>query len=168
MKFSKDQTLLIAAEIPGQTWPSELGWLYSSVESSTRHLEIGTYAGRSLFVASHGMSSGEIYTVDDRKEDTRGIPLRFLKEQTAISIGHCYENIKVSQVELTSFEAGFPQPSFLVSRFGLLIQIRNQLFSAEFICLCGHFCVESRRSESWGKVLNCSLLLLISLARSYN
>lgn len=105
MRFSKDHALLIAAEIPGQTWPSELGWLYSSVENSTRHLEVGTYAGRSLFVASHGMSSGEIYTVDDRKEDVRGIPLQFLKEQTAVSIGHCYENVKINQVELTSFEA---------------------------------------------------------------
>jgi predicted O-methyltransferase YrrM len=105
MKFAKEHALLIAAEIPGQTWQCELSWLYSLTENSTRHLEIGTYAGRSLFVASHGMSTGEIYTVDSRKENDRGIPLRFLKEQTLVSISHCYEEIKIHQLEASSFEA---------------------------------------------------------------
>lgn len=105
MRYPLDHALTIAGEIPGQTWPSELRWLYQSLISSRRHLEVGVYAGRSLFMASHGMLTGEIIGVDARVEDSRGIPPRFLKEVTNVVLGHCNPAVKVQILECTSSEA---------------------------------------------------------------
>ena len=51
-------------EIPGQTWPSELCWLYDNLAASKNHAEIGIYCGRSLFSSCGGMQGATVYAVD--------------------------------------------------------------------------------------------------------
>ena len=53
-----------ASFIPGQTYPIELMFLYNKVAHSRIHIEVGTYCGRSLFVAAGAMKKGTIYIVD--------------------------------------------------------------------------------------------------------
>ena len=52
-------------EIPGQTWPTELGWLYDELRHSKSHAEIGTYCGRSLLASCGGMESANVVAVDN-------------------------------------------------------------------------------------------------------
>lgn len=47
-------------QIPGQTWPSELCWLYDTCAKSLAHVEIGTFCGRSLMAACGGMSKNSL------------------------------------------------------------------------------------------------------------
>jgi hypothetical protein len=51
-------------EIPGQTWPAELLWLYDNLAASKSHAEIGVYCGRSLFASCGGMTDASVYAVD--------------------------------------------------------------------------------------------------------
>lgn len=50
--------------IPGQTWPTELRWLYQQFSRSKTHAEIGVYCGRSLFASCAGMRGGDVFAVD--------------------------------------------------------------------------------------------------------
>ena len=68
-----EQYLGTAMQIPGQTWPRELLWLYQRIESlkfcmpegrQYRHLEAGVFCGRSLYIAAMAIGSGHITTVD--------------------------------------------------------------------------------------------------------
>lgn len=105
MRYERDQAILIASEIPGQTWNSELAWLYDNLRGSRRHVEIGTYAGRSLFVVAQAMESGELFSVDDRRADHRGIPVEMLEEFTNAVIEQCPEEVLVTKLVARSFEA---------------------------------------------------------------
>lgn len=102
MKYSIDQATIIACEIPGQTWPRELQWIYNAVASSKRHLEIGVYAGRSLFMATHGMESGEAIGVDARMPCPRGVPTNLLSSITSVSVRHCNPSVQTSVITATS------------------------------------------------------------------
>jgi hypothetical protein len=53
-----------AYEIPGQTWPTELTWLFDNLKNSKTHAEVGVYCGRSLFASCGGMSHTTVYLVD--------------------------------------------------------------------------------------------------------
>jgi hypothetical protein len=53
-----------AYEIPGQTWPAELNWLFENLKGSKAHAEVGVYCGRSLFASCGGMSHATVYLVD--------------------------------------------------------------------------------------------------------
>lgn len=53
-------------QIPGQCWPTELGWLYDTMSRSHAHAEVGVYCGRSLFASCRGMSEyADVVGVDD-------------------------------------------------------------------------------------------------------
>jgi len=55
--------------VPGQTWPTELGWLYDELRHSKTHAEIGTFCGRSLLASCGGMWPGSVvYSIDDMSE----------------------------------------------------------------------------------------------------
>lgn len=105
MKYSIDQATVIACEIPGQTWPSELQWIYNAVAPSKRHLEIGVYAGRSLFMATHGMESGEAIGVDARVPCPRGVPVGLLSAITDVAVQHCNPSVQTSVITATSYVA---------------------------------------------------------------
>lgn len=51
----KQRALRFAYNIPGQTWPNELGWLFEVMHPFALHAEIGAYCGRSLYVTAAGM-----------------------------------------------------------------------------------------------------------------
>ena len=59
----RDAAMLQCYQVPGQTWPTELGWLFDTFQTSKRHVEIGTYCGRSLLATCLGMRHGEKHVV---------------------------------------------------------------------------------------------------------
>lgn len=64
--MNRDETITQCYQVPGQTWPVELGWLYDTISQSKSHAEIGTYCGRSLLASCAGMAPGSrVVTVDD-------------------------------------------------------------------------------------------------------
>jgi predicted O-methyltransferase YrrM len=62
--IDRDLTMRRCYEIPGQTWPIELGWLYDTFKTSKRHAEIGTYCGRSLIASISGMEDANVFCCD--------------------------------------------------------------------------------------------------------
>lgn len=72
MNIEKKQlqdVLDFAYQIPGQTWPAEMGWLFHVLAPFKKHVEIGSYCGRSLYVTAAGMhlisgAGSHIWTVE--------------------------------------------------------------------------------------------------------
>lgn len=56
--LTPEQAVELCYEIPGQTWPLELRWLYNLGTLSRSHVEIGAYCGRSLMATVLGMPQG--------------------------------------------------------------------------------------------------------------
>jgi predicted O-methyltransferase YrrM len=102
--MNKELTLAIAGELPGQTWYWELAWLYDTCAKSHRHMEIGTYGGRSMFVAAHAMGQGELVTIDARVSE-RGIPASLIASIAQSAATHCPERVNISMVNSDSIEA---------------------------------------------------------------
>lgn len=64
--MNRDETIRQCYQVPGQMWPTELGWLYDTISQSKSHAEIGTYCGRSLLASCSGMAPGAgVVIVDD-------------------------------------------------------------------------------------------------------
>jgi predicted O-methyltransferase YrrM len=64
--MTREETIRQCYQVPGQMWPTELGWLYDTISQSKSHAEIGTYCGRSLLASCAGMQPGSgVVTVDD-------------------------------------------------------------------------------------------------------
>jgi len=52
-------------QIPGMCWPAELGALYDLFSGSTRHVEVGSFCGRSLFVTAMTLGrDAELFAVE--------------------------------------------------------------------------------------------------------
>ncbi len=102
--LTKEQVLLFACEIPGQTWYRELSFLYDAVAESKRHVEVGVYCGRSLFVASHGMQSGEIIAIDNR-QGMGVVPVDFARDMTNLVIRHANPKVNITLIEASSVDA---------------------------------------------------------------
>lgn len=67
--MDRDAVIRQCYQIPGQTWPIELGWLYDTVSGSKSHAEIGTYCGRSFLASCGGMPPySKALAVDDCSE----------------------------------------------------------------------------------------------------
>ena len=67
--MNRDETITQCYQVPGQTWPVELGWLYDTISQSKSHAEIGTYCGRSLLASCAGMAPGSVVvSVDDASQ----------------------------------------------------------------------------------------------------
>jgi predicted O-methyltransferase YrrM len=47
--------MAIGYRIPGEMWPTELGWLYYQLAQSRVHVEVGTFCGRSLWATCAGL-----------------------------------------------------------------------------------------------------------------
>lgn len=64
--MNRDEVIRQCYQVPGQMWPTELGWLYDTISQSKSHAEIGTYCGRSLLASCAGMQRfSEVVSVDD-------------------------------------------------------------------------------------------------------
>lgn len=104
--LTKEQALLFACEIAGQTWYRELSFLYDAVAKSRRHLEVGVYCGRSLLVASYGMTKGEIVAVDSRvREQDTCVPNEFISDMTDVAVRYSNRAVTVNCVEANSIDA---------------------------------------------------------------
>ena len=67
--MTPDETIRQCYQVPGQMWPTELGWLYDNISQSGSHAEIGTYCGRSFLASCAGMSPGSVVvSVDDASQ----------------------------------------------------------------------------------------------------
>ena len=63
--MQRSEAIKRAYEIPGQTWPRELGALYDLCKGSTCHVEIGSFCGRSLFTSAMSLAhSAKLFAVD--------------------------------------------------------------------------------------------------------
>lgn len=52
-------------QIPGMCWPAELGALYDLFAGSMRHVEVGSFCGRSLFVTAMTLGQeAELFAVE--------------------------------------------------------------------------------------------------------
>ena len=60
MDSHKAETIEASYLIPGWMWPKELGWLYRTFGSSSAHLEVGCFCGKSLFVTACAMGRDKI------------------------------------------------------------------------------------------------------------
>lgn len=56
--LTPEKAVALCYEIPGQTWPLELRWLYHLGTLSRSHVEVGAYCGRSLMATVLGMPQG--------------------------------------------------------------------------------------------------------------
>lgn len=64
--MNREETISQCYAVPGQMWPTELGWLYDTISQSKSHAELGTYCGRSLLASCAGMTSGSsVVSVDN-------------------------------------------------------------------------------------------------------
>lgn len=64
MNTPQQRAAAIAYQIPGWMWPSELGWLWENFAGARRHLEIGIYCGKSLWMTAAAMGEGSVLGVD--------------------------------------------------------------------------------------------------------
>ncbi|MDB5387661.1 MAG: hypothetical protein JWM11_3307 [Planctomycetaceae bacterium] len=62
--IDRHEAVTRAYEIPGQTWPSELCWLFDHLTNSRSHAEIGVFCGRSLFTSCLAIPEGEVFAAD--------------------------------------------------------------------------------------------------------
>lgn len=62
--MNRDLAVRTCYEIPGQTWPAELCWLYDQFRKSRTHAEVGIYCGRSLMASCGAMDRAKVYAVD--------------------------------------------------------------------------------------------------------
>lgn len=107
MRLPREQALLTAVEIPGQTWYPELEWIYDNFGKSAVHLEIGTWAGRSMFATAQAMQAGSrLYSVDARPPlGNDNIPMSLLTQFAEAVARHCPEEVSVHMLTMTSLQA---------------------------------------------------------------
>lgn len=91
----RSRALRMAYAIPSVLWPAEQAWIYDAFSSSKRHVEIGSYCGRSLFIAGAGMGEGRILAVDsfvgadigrDWTKEVCEASIRLLERETSVSV----------------------------------------------------------------------------------
>ena len=101
--MDRHSAVTAAYEIPGQTWPSELCWLYDTFSQSMVHAEIGTYCGRSLLASCAGMQPGAAAIIVDDGSEWRDVPWVSSVQQATIS--RLPVHVAVKNMRLDSLEA---------------------------------------------------------------
>ena len=98
--MNRDETIRQCYQVPGQTWPVELGWLYDNICQSKSHAEIGTFCGRSLLASCAGMNPGAfILSVDDRSEWTNKGWVSLVQEATFAMIPQSVRTINAHSID---------------------------------------------------------------------
>ena len=100
-------------QIPGMCWPVELCALYDLFHGTTRHVEVGSYCGRSLFVTAMTAAEGaELFVVEPLVPVDQAIWPMPSPAWQAMVLGATIEtirfhrpNLKIHHVELTSVDA---------------------------------------------------------------
>lgn len=105
--LSKEQIFDIAYQIPGQTWPLELDWIYNTLKDrpGTTHLEVGSYCGRSLWVAAAALQRGAIISVDDFSEGADEFWITGVFHATVNAIKRHFPQVSVATIRKNSVDA---------------------------------------------------------------
>jgi predicted O-methyltransferase YrrM len=117
----------IAYRIPGEMWPTELGWLYYTLQESRCHVEIGTFCGRSLWATCAGLQQpARVIAVDANAGYTIPIPWVQGVRKLTVQLIHDLTSAKVETIEAYSVDAARQ----LVER-GLIGQVDSIFIDAD-------------------------------------
>lgn len=87
-------------EVPGQTWPTELCWLYDTFATSRSHVEIGTYCGRSLLASCGGMTlDAVVVSVENDSETIDSQWSREVRNATLRMVGPVVTRLNMSSLD---------------------------------------------------------------------
>jgi hypothetical protein len=138
--MNREQVINQCYQVPGQTWPIELGWLYDTISQSKSHAEIGTYCGRSLLASCGGMTvDSSIIYVDDQSE---WVNKDWVNSVLKATINLVPNNISVKQFTMHSVDAARE-----CYRLGLR-------FDSVFIDGCHEYAECKADIEAWRLLLN--------------
>lgn len=99
----RQRTIEQCYQVPGQTWPVELGWLYDTIGKSDSHAEIGTYCGRSLLASCAGMKKfSEVVAVDDASECPNR---KWVDKIQLATLDLLHPNISINNLRMNSIDA---------------------------------------------------------------
>ena len=99
----RQKTIEQCYQVPGQTWPVELGWLYDTISKSKIHAEIGTYCGRSLLASCAGMRPfSEVVSVDNESQWPNR---KWVNQVQAATIALLPSNISINSLRMHSVDA---------------------------------------------------------------
>lgn len=105
--ISREDAMHRCYQVPGQMWPTELGWLYDAFRNSESHVEVGTYCGRSLLATCLGMQypAATVISVDANLQGSIGTP--WVTGVRTLTIEHIRETtgICIERIELLSTDA---------------------------------------------------------------
>ena len=98
--------MAIAYRIPGEMWPTELGWLYYQLAQSKLHVEVGTFCGRSLWATCAGLQQPSRVIAVDANEG-HAIPIPWVQgvRQLTIQMIHDLTLARVELLETYSVDA---------------------------------------------------------------
>lgn len=130
----RDECVRRCYEVPGQTWPRELGWLYDAFRASRTHAEIGVYCGRSLLASCGGMAAGSrVYAVDDISEPYGPSP----------AWGRAVLNATLAEIGTAAVEV-LPLPSLDAAR-----RLRSVRFDTVFLDGCHEYAETLADIRAW-------------------
>lgn len=98
--------MAIGYRIPGEMWPTELGWLYYQLAQSRVHVEVGTFCGRSLWATCAGLQQPSRVIAVDANEG-HAIPIPWVQgvRQLTIQMIHDLTLARVELLETYSVDA---------------------------------------------------------------
>lgn len=136
--IERHQCVTMCYNIPGQTWPTELCWLYDTFKDSRAHAEIGTYCGRSLLATCGGMKAGSsVLAVDDDSEAFNGQWVSSVRRQTFDLL---------IPVPVTEWRMGSLQAAVQAFDSGMR-------FDSVFIDACHHYAECSADIQAWRSLI---------------
>lgn len=113
LDMNRHEAVTRCYQIPGMCWPSELCTLWDLFRGTTRHVEVGSYCGRSLFVtAMTAAENAELFVVEPLIPVDQAIwPMpsphwqAMVLQATIEAIKHHRPDLRLHHVELTSVDA---------------------------------------------------------------
>ncbi|TEX50876.1 MAG: hypothetical protein B7C55_08510, partial [Actinomycetales bacterium mxb001] len=98
--------MALTYNIPGEMWPTELGWLYYTLNASRLHVEVGTFCGRSLLATCAGMMQpSQVIGVDANAG--YAIPIAWVQgvRELTVQLIHDTTSARVEIIETYSVDA---------------------------------------------------------------
>lgn len=143
---TREEVMQFGHHIPGMLWPVEQGWLYDVIgieHQSKRHLEVGSFCGRSTYVTAGGMCGGTITAVDDFcLQDMPGVPSGWCRQVFDLTarVAKNRLSVLVTLVDKPSVEA--------------FLTIRDERpFDSVFIDACHHYAECKADIEMWSTMV---------------
>lgn len=137
--LERHQCVTTCYNIPGQTWPTELCWLYDTFKASKSHAEIGTYCGRSLLASCGGMQPGSVVVSVDN--DCEAFSSEWVSGVRSLTLKLIPPSIDVRRFRADSLEVASQ-----LYRAGMR-------FDSVFIDACHHYAECSADIRAWRELL---------------